>query len=140
MTKEDLLTAENNAMLEFNPEYNLLKVAYSSLGHKLSPATKLKMSEAKLGLPSARKGSTHTEMARLSIKSNNAKSVKVACFDKNGNLYNYFDSISDAAADTGISRFRIARNLGRLLDNKYTFTIKTPIAWLTLTNLLELYF
>lgn len=113
VTKEELINAESRAMLKYQPTYNLLKVAYSSLGHKLSPETKQKMSAAKLGIVSNSKGIGRTDVSRELIKINNAKSVKVACFTRDGKLYEHFGSFSDASKVTGISRFRIARNLGK---------------------------
>jgi NUMOD3 motif len=43
---------------------NILDIAGSSLGFKLSEETRLKMSAAKKGLPSHRKGKTHTESSK----------------------------------------------------------------------------
>lgn len=43
----------------------LAEVAGSSLGFKLSDETKLKMSISKKGLPSHRKGKTHTESSSV---------------------------------------------------------------------------
>jgi group I intron endonuclease len=51
-----LLEREQCYLDKIQPEYNILKIAGSSLGYKLNESTKLKMSESKKGLPSHRKG------------------------------------------------------------------------------------
>lgn len=57
--KENLILYEQRAINVYKPEYNILKVAGSSLGHKHSEETKLKMSLSRLGNKN-RVGKLHT--------------------------------------------------------------------------------
>jgi hypothetical protein len=67
------------------------------------------MSASKKGRPSSRKGSTHTNESKLLIKQKNAMASKVYLYNINLEFITEFDSISDAATVTGVSRWRIAR-------------------------------
>lgn len=65
--KEELLEYEQLHFDEFNPEYNILKVAGSLFGYTHRADSLLKMSLAKKGKPSTMKDKKHTEESRLKM-------------------------------------------------------------------------
>lgn len=70
--KEDLLYFEQKCIDLFKPEYNILKIAGSTLGYKHTEATKAKMSkprseETKRKISEAKKGKTFSEEAKANM-------------------------------------------------------------------------
>lgn len=118
-----LLSREQHYLNELEPEYNILKLAGTNYGHKMSPEARAKISASKLGKPSHRKGATITEESRLLIKSNSLTSKRVYVYSLENELINSFFSISDCAISLGISRHRIGRalNTNKKVDGKYIF-------------------
>lgn len=106
------------------PEYNILKIAGSNRGHTLSEETREKMSLAKKGKPSHRKGMTVSEETRNLIQKNSGSIKVVYMISTDGVLLNTFNSIKECESITGISRHRIGRTMksGKLLDGKYYFS------------------
>lgn len=95
--KKILTDRELHFINTLNPQYNILKTAGSSLGHKLSEETRLKMSKAKKGLSSHRKGSKHSEETKLLVRQNSGTNKTVYMFSKDKKLIAQFYSIANAA-------------------------------------------
>jgi group I intron endonuclease len=127
--KSILLEREQYHLDTKKPEYNILEVAGSSLGFRLSDKTRLKMSEAKKGLSSHRKGKTHTEESKLLMKKNNGMNKVIYMFSSDGTLLCEFPSVANAAETTGISRFRISRACAsqKVVDHKYIFSFSSSL-------------
>lgn len=138
----------------FNPEYNICKIAGSTLGFKHSEVTKEKIIISKTGikheilfsenLSKARRGKknklgikinatpkTTTVDTRLKI-SERARGVCVKVFDKNNNFINQFSSMKSAANYYGVDRSTISRifKTGISYDNYiYKFEAKDTRVW-----------
>lgn len=123
--RDALLTLEQTYIDLFHPEYNILHTAGSNLGHYMSEPAKTKISTSKKGKPGHRKGCTHSREAKNIIKQNNAKSKHVFVYDSSLVFLAVFNSISDAASFTGVSRHRIGRamikNMSNIPINGYIF-------------------
>lgn len=119
-----LLSREQYYIDLLNPEYNILKMAGSNRGHKMSEETRAKMSAAKKGQPSHRKGGSFGEETRAKMSASSAMSKGVFVYDANGVFVDSYLTMTKAAEATGISRFRIGRNMdnGLCLDGKYSFS------------------
>jgi group I intron endonuclease len=129
--KEELLLAlEQKYMDELNPKYNILKRAGTNYGHKMSDEARAKISAAKKGQPSHRKGITLTDEARTLIRDNSAMSKKVCVYSTDLTLLGTYSSITDCATSVGISRDRVSRAIkyNKTVDGKlFKFTsIPTP--------------
>lgn len=130
-----LLTREQHYIDLMDPEYNILKVAGSNLGAKMSPETREKISKAKLGMPSHRKGLTGLEaftaeaLQKMSENSGMKKSIFVYSLD-HVLLFKPFPSIKSCAGNLGLSRFQISRALdkGKIVD-KYLFLSDIKEEW-----------
>jgi len=130
-----LLTREQHYIDLMDPEYNILKVAGSNLGAKMSPETREKISKAKLGMPSHRKGLTGLEAftaeskQKMSENSGMKKSIYVYSLD-HVLLFKPFPSIKLCALKLGLSRFQISRALdkGKIVD-KYLFLSDIKEEW-----------
>lgn len=122
--RQILLEREQHYLDSKKPEYNILEVAGSSLGFKLSEETRLKMSVSKKGLPSHRKGEKHTESSKSVMKLNNGMNKPIYMFSKDKVLLKKFYSISNAAESTGIYRTRISRACisQKVVEDKYIFS------------------
>jgi group I intron endonuclease len=127
--RQKLLEREQYYLDSKEPEYNILEVAGSSLGYKLSEETRLKMSASKKGLPSHRKGKKHTESSKLIMKLNNGMNRSVYMFSRDKVFLQQFYSIANAAESTGISRTRISRACvsQKIVDDKYIFSFSESI-------------
>jgi group I intron endonuclease len=111
------------------PEYNILKIAGSNRGYKLSTETRAKMSIAKklqYSLkPSLRRGSRLSEQTRLLMSNNNKIAKKVFVYKSTDTsefgLLHIFDSITQACASLNYypARFIKYINTKLILDNKY---------------------
>ena len=115
------------------PEYNILKIANSRLGHKLSEKTKKAVSIALRGkkykvnrLKIITKPNTITCETRLNISSR-CKGVSVKVYDKSNNLVKAFPTITSAAKHFGISErtiYKIERRGVSYDDYVYEFEVK----------------
>jgi hypothetical protein len=116
-----LEVVEQKYLDELDPEYNLLKLAGSNAGFKMSDEARAKISAAKLGKPSHRKGKTMEESTRELMRASSAKAKTVYMYDLDMNLVGQYKSLTDCAKATGISRHRIGRSLDKmsLVDNFY---------------------
>lgn len=114
------------------PEYNILKIAGSNRGHTLSEETRNKMSLAKVGKPSHRKGLTLSQETRDLMKKNSGSNKVVHMLSIDGVLLETFNSITECESITGISRHRIGRAMksGKLLDGKFYFTNNNSLLFL----------
>lgn len=118
-----LLSREQYYIDLLGPEYNILKLAGSNRGHTMSAETRAKMSAAKKGLPSHRKGGSFNEETRAKMSASSVMSKAVFVYSAEGVFVDSYKSITNAEIGTGISRFRIGRNMdnGRCLDGKFSF-------------------
>lgn len=101
--------------------YNILPKAGTNRGHTLSFETRTKMSLAKKGKASHRKGSIHNSESKLLMSLNSSVKKKVYVFDTNKELINTFTSITDCSTALNISRLRIRTAIKKktVLDEKY---------------------
>ncbi len=124
------------------PEYNILKIAGSRLGHKLYEKTKNKLSISN-------RGKKHTYETRMKISeslkskanmlpetrlklSSRSPGVSVKVFDKSGNLLFEFQTINSAANYFGVSSstIRSIEKRGASYDNYiYKFEVKDTGIW-----------
>ncbi len=135
----EFISSDNNDLRnKLLPEYNILKIAGSNRGHKLSTETRAKMSKAKklhYSLkPSLRKGSKVSEQTRLLMSKNNKIAKKVFVYKSTDTselgLLHIFDSITQACASLNYypTRFIKYINTKLILDNKYI------VSWEKLTK------
>lgn len=124
-----LLEIEQNYINKIKPEYNILTLAKSNQGHIISDERRAKISKAKKGKSSHRKGRQHNENSRMLIKLNSAKRRTVYIYSVKLELLNTYNSIKNCANFTNISRDRISRAIksNKLVDNKYYFYFKPLI-------------
>jgi hypothetical protein len=130
-----LLDKEQYYIDLLKPEYNILKKAGSNLGTKMSSETKAKMSEAKLGKPSHRKGLKGLEaftlesLQKMSDNSGMKKSVYVYS-SAHVLLFPPFFSVKSCASSLEISRYKISRALDKdILVEKYIFASNIQKEW-----------
>lgn len=104
----------------YKPEYNILKVAGSSLGHITLEATKAKISAAKFGVkPSSE---TLIKLRTHLAKFNLSKALKVKVVDIITNETTIYDTIPQAASALNCSTGTISFYDKKLsLDNKIPF-------------------
>jgi hypothetical protein len=113
-----LLEREQHYIDLLEPEYNILKIAGSNLGNKMSSETKAKISAAKLGKPSHRKGLKGLEaftvesLQKMSENSGMKKSIYVYN-SSHVLMYPAFSSIKACASSLEFSRFKISRALDK---------------------------
>jgi len=155
-----LLKREQYYLDILKPEYNILKIAGSNLGFKLTEETKLKISISKIGLKhdipfsinlsKAKRGKKHnkpritnnttprvmTVESRLKL-SKNARGVCVKIFDKNNNFINQFPNLKTAAEYLGVD----SSTLGNIYktgisydDYIYKFEAKDLRVWVYDSN------
>lgn len=122
------LMTEQKYIDRLKPEYNILKLAGSNKGHKMSAEAREKISKGKKGKPSHKKGKSRTIESRILISLNSTCKKPVLVLDPNKSLIDIFDSITKRARFTGVSRFRVGRYLDsdKLVDMKYYFFTFTP--------------
>lgn len=131
--KTILLEREQHYIDLLKPEYNILKVAGSNLGAKMSAETRAKISKSKLGVPSHRKGLKGLEVfsaESLQKMSENSGMKKVVyVYDLNNVLlFPPFSSIKLCASSLGLSRFQISRSLDKdKAIGKYIFVSKIKV-------------
>lgn len=105
------------------PAYNILAFAGSNRGHKLSSDTRAKMSLAKKGIKSHRKGSSHSTESILLMKKNSGRKIMVYVYNLEWVLLNSFNSITECSKETNIPYLVIRRAMisKNLVHNKYYF-------------------
>lgn len=118
-------------VLNKEPEksYNILSEAGTNRGHTLSLETREKMSLAKKGKVSHRKGSIHSSNSKVLMSLNSSVKKKVYIFDIKKALINIYPSITDCSAALSISRLRIRTAIKKktILDNKYYISHNTEV-------------
>ena len=87
------------------------KIRQKVLGRKISEETKKKMSEARIGKCSDKQ---REHLKKISIQ---AKAIPVLQFSKTGEFIAKYESVSDAARQTGINSDTIERQLKKPLKN-----------------------
>jgi group I intron endonuclease len=129
-TDPSLSKSDNNKRLQkaeqvhidlIKPVYNILANAGSNRGHKLSDETRAKMSSAKEGKPSHRKGSTQSEISKLLMRENSGRKRPVYMYSPDKVLLGTFSSVGECALASGASRFQVGRGIksGNLTAGKY---------------------
>jgi hypothetical protein len=129
-TDPSLSKSDNNKRLQkaeqvhidlIKPVYNILANAGSNRGHKLSDETRAKMSSAKEGKPSHRKGSTQSEISKLLMRENSERKRPVYMYSPDKVLLGTFSSVGECALASGASRFQVGRGIksGNLTAGKY---------------------
>lgn len=123
---EILNKLEQKYIIKLQPEYNILKLAGSNRGHKMSEETRNKMSMAKKGVQSNRKGTLTSDFTRKLMQDNSAIKKKVYMYSFDYKLIKTFDSIKKCAEAIIISRDRVSRSIdkNKLVENKYYFFSK----------------
>jgi hypothetical protein len=120
-----LEACEQKHLDALKPEYNILTKAGSNAGFKMSDEARAKISAAKKGKTSHRKGKILPVETRERMREGSVMAKKVYMYARDNTLVGTYASITDCANASGISRHRIARNLDtmKVLDNYY-FTSK----------------
>lgn len=108
--KLKILSREQFYLDLLNPEYNINLIAGSNLGRVYSDEVRSKMSKAKKGLSSHRKGKTHLAESRALMVMNNTMKKMVHTYDADGKFLKSYPSILAAQAATGIPRKRIQKS------------------------------
>lgn len=111
---------------EPDKSYNILFEAGTNRGHTLSFETRNKMSLAKKGKISHRKGSTHNLNSKSLMSLNSTNKKKVYVFDTRKILLNTYSSITDCSTALSISRLRIRTAIKNktIINEKYYFSHK----------------
>jgi group I intron endonuclease len=127
--KTELFLLEQAYLDAAKPEYNILKLAGSNRGHRLSVETRAKMSNAKklqyLLKPSSRKGSKANELTRFLMFKNNKIAKKVYVYNYTDTpelqLLYVFDSIKQACLTLNYYPARLVKFITNklILDNKF---------------------
>lgn len=98
--KEDLIRLEQYHINNYNPEYNICRVAGSVLGVKRSEQTKIKMSKSQIGKKHSEETKKKQSIAKKGTISHLKKPICQLALD--GIVINQFPSIKDAAVNTSI--------------------------------------
>jgi len=111
---------------KLKPDYNILVLAGSNRGHKLSIETRAKMSLAKKGLTSHRKGSKHSADSKLLMKINSGRKKAVFVYTTDKLFIQKYYSITECSKDLKISSIVIpgAVITNEIVQNKYIFSNK----------------
>jgi NUMOD3 motif-containing protein len=107
--KKQILIKEQYYLDLLKPEYNLNKIAGSNLGRKYSLIVRKKMSLAKLGKPSNKKGAILSEETKLKFRERSGKAKAIVMLNNKNEIIAKFLSIQIASEITGISRNSISR-------------------------------
>lgn len=94
------------------------KIRQKALGRKISEETKKKMSEARIGKCSDKQ---REHLKKISIQ---AKAIPVLQFSKTGEFIAKYESVSEAARQTGINGDTIERQLKKPLKNPNDWRVK----------------
>ena len=118
-----LIKREQFYMDKFNPEYNILKFAGSSLGYKFSEASRAKLSISQLGKHAGQKN--HMFGVHNTRPEGGGKpSQKIEVIDTKENITTKYDSIALAALALKINHSVISNYFARnqkLYKNRYIF-------------------
>lgn len=108
------------------PDYNILALAGSNRGHKMSFKTRAKMSLAKKGQVSHRKGSKHSSDSKLLMKINSGRKKRVFVYTMENIFIKTYDSITECSKELKISPLVIrgAMLTNKIVQNKYVFSNK----------------
>nr|QCW06955.1 hypothetical protein [Drechslerella brochopaga] len=112
------------------PEYNILKIAGSSLGYVYSIEVRKNMSEAKIGEKNPMYGKTHSDDTRkkisaghkgriVSVETRAKLSIKISVFDIKKNTTTFYDSMSEAARALKIKQYLISKYFNRNQQKPY---------------------
>lgn len=126
---DDLKSVEQKYLDQYTPEYNILKIAGSNRGHIMSPEARKKISDAKKGKPSHRKGVTLSAETRAKVSLNSTTSKIVYQYSNtdpnNLVLLNTFRSVTECIAKTGLTRHTIMARIKSkkpVNNNLYSFS------------------
>ena len=133
-----LIKREQYYIDSLKPEYNICKIANSSLGYKHSYESKLKMSINRTGIKNHMYGKHLTNETKLKIKTSVIKTLKAKGFFNNYKLgiYNYknklikiLDSAKQMSKAYDIPESTLIRYIktGKLYKDKYYFLRKHKI-------------
>ena len=109
--REQLIKKEQMFIDFFKPDLNICKVAGSTLGYKHSDESKKKMSSLKKGIKKEPLSDEHKNKIRISQK----QAKKIYQYDKDNNLIQIFDTITQAANSVNGKR----SNLRDVCNGKY---------------------
>jgi group I intron endonuclease len=135
-SKEELIEKEQYYLDLLNPEYNIFKYAYSSLGYKHTLEAIQKISQAKKGQfkgeNNAFFGKNHTNevkelMRTTALKRNKPNNAKpIILFDSNKVMIQEFKSITELSAYLKADKATLAkyRNTGTLFRGLYYIQLK----------------
>lgn len=132
-TEENLLSREQFYLDSFNPQYNILKIAGSSLGYKPSADTKAKMVKSALGRKLSLETRTKISESLKNNKNGQINSLQNPLLIKDlvTNVTTEFLSIGQAARELGVPRSTISMRLKRgtktALKNQYIIIQKTAL-------------
>lgn len=104
-----LLNKEQYFINEIKPKYNINQKAGNNLGRIYSEEVRRKMSLAKIGKPSNKKGAILSLESRALFREKSGMAVSVTMLNKNNEILDKFKSIQIASEVTGISRNRISK-------------------------------
>lgn len=108
-TRNIILKKEQFFIDLVKPEYNINKIAGSSLGRIFSEKVRKKMSLAKKGLPGNKKGAIFSDETKAGFREKSGKRLAVNMLNETNEKLTSFKSIQIASEATGISRNRISR-------------------------------
>lgn len=103
--------AEQVYLDELKPEYNIRLTAGSNLGAKMSDETRVKMSAAKKGKPSHRKGQKLSDETRERMRLSNSNAKTVYMYSSDDVLLQTFVSMSECSREMGFTRDEIRRSM-----------------------------
>lgn len=149
--REDTIKREQYFLDYLKPEYNILKIAGSRLGFKVSDYTKTKISatltgrvlseEVKSKIKAARIGVSHDEATKTKLKEHLAylnknilaekKSLKVTILDLETNIFTEYTSIRKAAHAIGsyahkitdYEKLQLTKNYNKPFKGRYVIKI-----------------
>lgn len=107
-----IFSREQHYIDTLKPKYNINLIAGSNKGRIYDKKVRAKMSKAKKGLPSHRKGSKHNLESLDLMVANSGRRKTVYVYNTEGVLWKKFLNIQKAALATGVSRKTIAKYAG----------------------------
>lgn len=137
---EAVIEREQSYFDTLNPEYNVLPLAGSSVSYLHSAESKLKMSEARTGIPgnphseeskaklsqagmnnTNRVGKIHTEEQRAKISAAQPTSQRIEVLDLVENTKTQYSSIREVSKNIGCSRYAVSSSLEnkKVLKERY---------------------
>jgi len=107
--KSTILNKEQYFINLIKPEYNINLTAGSNLGRIFSTKIRNKMSLAKKGKTSNKKGVILSQESRALFRARSGRALGIQMLNENNEILATFNSIQIAPEETGISRNRISR-------------------------------